>query len=101
MRQNGLSESSIKKYEGAVTGALTLWAKDSGLIDGSLVDVINLPEFLSLSKKVEVLPIFEQRNATGHHMYSSALVSRQRLGGKDAFRSVSTMASNQADTSFL
>ncbi|WP_232729760.1 HNH endonuclease [Herbaspirillum huttiense] len=52
---------------------MTLWAKDAGLIDGSLTDVINLPEFLSLSKKIEVLPIFEQRNATGHHMYSSAL----------------------------
>lgn len=73
MRQNGLSESSIKKYEGAVTGALTLWAKEAGLIASSLADVINFSEFLSLSKKIEVLPIFEQRNATGHHMYSSAL----------------------------
>jgi putative restriction endonuclease len=73
MRLEGLSESSIKKYEGAVTGAMTQWAIENSLIDSSLADVISLTEFSEVSKKISALPVFIERNGTGHHMYSSAL----------------------------
>lgn len=74
MRLEGLSESSIKKYEGAITGALTQWAIESALISGSLSDVTNATEFALLADRITGLPIFKERNVTGHHMYSSALL---------------------------
>lgn len=74
MRKEGLSESSIKKYEGAISGVLTQWAVEHQIISGSLADVINLAEFATLAEHIAALPIFKERNDTGHQMYSSALL---------------------------
>lgn len=74
MRLEGLSESSIKKYEGAITGVLTQWAVDNTIISGSLADVTNAAEFSLLAEKITKLQIFKERNTSGHHMYSSALL---------------------------
>lgn len=49
MRQKGLSESSILKYEGAITGMMTQWAVENSIISGSLADITNLGEFQSVS----------------------------------------------------
>lgn len=74
MRASGLSESSIRKYEGALSGVLSQWAQENAIIHSSLTDINNSSDFLSISEKIKTLPVYQQRNETGHHMYSSALL---------------------------
>jgi hypothetical protein len=73
MRLKGLSRSSVLKYAGALNGVLTDWAKENSIISGSLTDVKNPDEFRSVSEQIKQLPIFLERNSTGHTMYSNAL----------------------------
>lgn len=73
MRFRKLSESSIKKYEGAVSGAISEWAIDSGVTEGPLTSILSYSRFKSISTKLRKLPIFQERDDRGHHMYSSAL----------------------------
>lgn len=73
MRERGLSESTIKKYDGAISGPLTSWANTNAILSGSLLDVSDRVEFSSFSSAIKLLPIFQERNATGHQMYSNAL----------------------------
>lgn len=74
MREQGLSESSIKKYGGAVTGPLTTWANSNSVMTGSLTTVADFSTFQAISSEVQKLPIFIERDSTGHGMYSAALV---------------------------
>ena len=74
MRQQGLSESSVKKYGSAVRGPLTAWANANSVLIGSLTDIENLSTFQAISSAVQKLPIFIERNSTGHGMYNAALV---------------------------
>ncbi|MEX1013744.1 MAG: HNH endonuclease [Candidatus Paceibacterota bacterium] len=69
----GLSEGSAKNYSGAILGSISNWAKDAGLIDSSLIEISDLTEFEKLSIRIQRLPIFQERNATGNKMYSNAL----------------------------
>lgn len=73
MRQKGLSESSITKYAGAMTGAMTLWARQNSIVSYSLADITNSREFETVANRIRALDIFKQRDRTGHQMYSSAL----------------------------
>ena len=71
--KKGYSESSIKKYYGAITGPITEWAGIVGLTNKNLIDITDFDEFDSLSKKINDLPVFKKRNSTGNHMYSRAI----------------------------
>lgn len=73
MRLRGLSESSVKKYEGAVSGAMSEWAIDGGLMNGPLTSILSHSRFESISIKLRKLPIYQERNDRGHNMYNSAL----------------------------
>ncbi len=73
MEYRGLSSSSVKKYEGAIRGALSEWAREGGLIEGPLTGVTSKSAFDAISLGVQKLPIFVERNERGHNMYSSAL----------------------------
>lgn len=73
MSSEGVSESSLKKYELAVRGVLSDWAFDAGLINKPLMQIKSYEEFKSIKAEIEKLPIFLQRNSVGHHMYSGAL----------------------------
>lgn len=73
MKASGLSESSVKKYEGALSGVLSQWAQENGIINTSLADINNSIEFAAIVERIKSLPVYQQRNETGHHMYSSAL----------------------------
>ncbi|UTY57391.1 hypothetical protein [Massilia sp. erpn] len=73
MQQQGLSESSVKKYGSAVSGPLTAWANANSVLSGSLTDIGDLSAFESISSAVRKLPIFIERDSTGHGMYSAAL----------------------------
>lgn len=74
MRQQGLSESSVKKYGSAVNGPLTTWANSNSVLNGPLTSIKDFSIFQSISSAIQKLPIFVERNSTGHQMYSSALV---------------------------
>ncbi|WP_201276090.1 HNH endonuclease [Methylotetracoccus oryzae] len=73
MRHRGLSESSVKKYEGAISGVMSAWAVHAGLIAGPLTSIQSLSQFESISIGVRKLPIYQERNERGHNMYNSAL----------------------------
>ena len=73
MKQTKLSESSIKKYDGAIKGVLTEWALDASLIEGSLISISSLSQFKKISSRIEELDVYKTRNETGHSMYRLAL----------------------------
>ena len=74
MIHRGLSTSSMKKYLGAIEGPLSEWAIDNGLMAGPLTSLTSKEIFNQIARKIRELPVFQQRNERGHHMYSSALV---------------------------
>lgn len=74
MLHRGLSRSSTSKYLGAMDGPLSTWAVDAGLIAGPLTALLSKAAFDGVCLQIRALPIFDERNTRGHHMYSSALV---------------------------
>ncbi|MFI8380822.1 HNH endonuclease [Pseudomonas sp. NPDC079086] len=73
MKLRGLSESSIKKYEGAVSGTMSEWAVQEGLLDGPLTSIQSYSQFEKIAIGLQNNPTYQERNDRGHHMYSSAL----------------------------
>lgn len=73
MRLRGLSESSVKKYEGAVSGAMSDWVIEGGIMDGPLTSILNHSRFESIAIRLRNLSIYQERNERGHNMYNSAL----------------------------
>lgn len=73
MIYKGLSKSSARSYYGALRGSLSEWAMDSGLISGPLTGFTSSSAFGVLSSSIQELPVFKERNARGHHMYSATL----------------------------
>lgn len=73
MLHRGLTRSSVQKYVGAIQGPLTEWANKSNFLAGPLIAVMGPATFKQVDLKIRSLPIFQERNLRGHHMYSSAL----------------------------
>ena len=73
MRHQGLSESSTRKYVGAIQGPLSAWAIENELWAGPPIDMTSAAAFKRVDSEIRSLPLFLERNVTGHHMYSSAL----------------------------
>lgn len=73
MKSNGLSESSIDKYVGAIDGPLTSWALSHNLISDPIRDILDPAEFAVVAEKIAATPEYEVRNKRGHHMYGAAL----------------------------
>jgi predicted restriction endonuclease len=71
--QIGKSESTSKKYSGAVSNSISKWAKEVGLVQGKLTEVSSIKEFSQLSNEIKKLDIFVERNTKGNSMYSNAL----------------------------
>lgn len=69
----GKSSKTAKNYSGAITGSLSIWAKDAGLIRGSLNDVKTTSDFREMSEKIRRLEIYQARNSRGKGMYNAAL----------------------------
>lgn len=78
MKSTGLSESSALKYSGAIEGPLSDWAYKSQIINGSLLDITSQSEMSEIVQRIRSIPIFLERDSTGHHMYSSALKKYSR-----------------------
>lgn len=73
LRLEGLSESSVLKYAGAIEGPLSEWAARAGLAAENIKSIGSQSKFDALAIEIRKLPVFEERNSTGHNMYSSAL----------------------------
>lgn len=73
MIHKGLSKSSARSYDGALRGSLSEWAMDNGLIAGPLIALTSASALEALSQSIQGLPVFKERNARGHHMYSATL----------------------------
>jgi putative restriction endonuclease len=73
MLHQGLSESSARKYAGAIQGPLSAWAIENELLSGPLLSMTSSAAFKPIDSGLRSLPVFLERNATGHYMYSSAL----------------------------
>ncbi|ARU06019.1 HNH endonuclease [Comamonas serinivorans] len=73
MIYKGLSESSAKKYDRALGGPLSQWAQDHGLTFGPLNALTSSSALHDLQPKIQELPLFKERNARGHQMYSATL----------------------------
>ncbi|MEX1198899.1 MAG: HNH endonuclease signature motif containing protein [Pseudohongiellaceae bacterium] len=73
MKHRGLSASSVSKYSSALSGSISNWAKDEGVIDGPVTAIQSAKEFERVAARIRELPIFEATNKRGKNMYSSAL----------------------------
>jgi hypothetical protein len=73
MAHQRLSPKTIDNYAGAVTGPLSQWAIEGGLTSDPLTSITSSSRFDALAQKIRELPIFVNRDSTGHQMYSSAL----------------------------
>lgn len=73
MAQRGLSQSTIKKYAGALNGPLSSWASEHRLLNGPLSLMESPAEYDKVATQIARLPIFRERDERGHNMYSSAL----------------------------
>lgn len=67
------SISSAKKYESAVYGSTSDWAKEAGIININLIEINDPEEFDAFAVKIKKLEIFRKRNSVGNQMYSAAL----------------------------
>lgn len=73
MRHRGLAAASVKKYGGAISGVISQWATDNGLIAGPLTSIQSLSQFNAIAARIQGLPIYQERNERGNSMYGSAL----------------------------
>jgi len=73
MKNKKLSDSTILKYSGAINGVLSEWALTAGIITDSIPSISDSSQFEHIAKSISKLPVFLDRNATGHTMYSNAL----------------------------
>lgn len=73
MRSRNWTESTIRKYDGAMRGALTEWAIEAGLSDGPLTSIVDVASFRKISSQLVQLPVFLARNKRGHSMYGAAI----------------------------
>lgn len=73
MKSKRLSDSTILKYSGAINGVLSEWALTAGIITDSIPSISDSSQFEHVANSISKLPVFLDRNATGHTMYSNAL----------------------------
>lgn len=73
LSESGLSESTNKKYRGAVSGALSKWANENDLWDCDLTTIQSYQLFESIAIQIRELPEYMACNQRGHNMYKSAL----------------------------
>lgn len=73
MIHQGLSMSSAKSYDGALRGSLSDWAMESGVISGPLIALTSTSAFNNVAPGIQALPVFKERNAPRHRMYSATM----------------------------
>ena len=69
----GKSKRTAKSYAGALSGVMSIWAKEAGLTDQNLDQFLSANDFIEIVRGLEKTEIYQARNTKGKNMYSSAL----------------------------
>lgn len=69
----GKSPKTAKNYAGAISGGLSRWAAEAGLVKQSLQELKSVNEFRYACERLRELPIYQARNTVGKGMYNAAL----------------------------
>lgn len=69
----GLSQSSVRKYAGAIDGPLTKWGTEHAILTAPIRTINDPHEFADLAELIENTDIFIDRNKRGNSMYGAAL----------------------------
>ena len=73
--QVGKSPRSAKSYSSAISGVITDWATQAGVIDCPLTEITSVRQLAELVDRIKAIDIFVERNNKGNAMYSSALAA--------------------------
>lgn len=73
MTAQGLSQSSVEKYSGAIRGRLSNWASTHKFIIRPLGEILDPVEFEAVAKLIKGTDEYLGWNRVGHHMYGAAL----------------------------
>jgi putative restriction endonuclease len=73
LQHKGLSAATVQKYNSAISGSISTWAMDQGLIDGPITSLSSQLAFDVVALNVRLLPTFQKRNTAGNGMYEAAL----------------------------
>ena len=71
--QFGKSENTAQKYNQAISGSITTWAKDTGIITGSLLEIETVEQLKKIYQEIKALSLFQKRDSVGKGMYGAAL----------------------------
>ena len=69
----GKSPRSATSYAGAISGVMSTWAKEAGLVSDSLLAITSPKQLSIIAKGLAAVDIFINRNSKGNGMYSAAL----------------------------
>ncbi len=69
----GKPASMSRKYARAISGVMSRWASEAGLVKQSLYEIETVAAFESACRDIRRLGVFEARNTIGKGMYSAAL----------------------------
>lgn len=73
IKSTELSSKSAGSYAGAINGCLAEWARTGGLTPKEIVQITDVVEFEALVAGLRQMKVYQERNTTGHGMYSAAL----------------------------
>jgi predicted restriction endonuclease len=71
--QIGKSKRTANSYSNAISGSITDWAKNSGLVTYNLTEITDISQFRKIAEEIKKLPAFQNRDTKGNGMYSAAL----------------------------
>jgi len=69
----GKSDRTAKSYSSAIKGVISGWAVESDISKLRLCDIHAYSEIKDISRQLEAVDIYQQRNADGNGMYRAAL----------------------------
>lgn len=69
----GKKPKTAKNYSGAISGSLSSWAAEAGLVNQSLDELTAVSDFLRVCEGLRQLEIYGTRNTVGKGMYNAAL----------------------------
>lgn len=73
LAQIGKSKKTAHNYSSAISGSISEWANQSGVIACNLSEITSVKEFQNISESIKKLSAFQEKNTKGKGMYSAAL----------------------------
>jgi len=73
LKNTGKSPRSAKSYSGAISGVMSDWATQAGLVNESILEITSPKQLEAIAEKLSQVDIFVARNTKGNGMYSAAM----------------------------